>query len=648
MVKSHLSDRLSARPVVLLPFRVCEGRVTVRAAMDVAKSIKDKERSGAARVIIIDEGQNDVPEFWAALGGKGVVAPATDGGDDQTVEKAVWGAVKLYKICYEDPKTPFDKLELEEIASGRSLVKEMLDPNDCYILDCATEVYPWTGRNAPMAIKNGTIKLATHILGQRDCWTAPLIREFPGSESVLFKERFSNWGSGPPIQMQATPVGLNVASAKKQEAIDVLTLHRPGRVGEEVLVDDGSSGKISIWRVEDFKKVEVPREQHGEFYSGESYLILYTYVFKNKDCYLIYFWQGRNSSINEKGASALLTIELDEQLKANVSGSAKEVRVVQNKEPHHFMLVFKRKFVVHLGKDPLGKDKESRSGNRLYQVQATNAWNVRALEVQPFAYVLNSQAVFVVNTEKSGIHIWNGKASSPEEQEYAKSNFASAGSVKAIQEGSETQEFWSLFETKKQQYPQANLKQRHLARLWVCSIGTGVFKVEEIFNFCQDDLLAEDVFMLDAYDDIYVWIGKLADDKEKSMSYELAVDFARKAPDGRDGSKLATRVWVVLQGHEPLVFTTHFHGWDVSKYSSRQQEFSSGLTSVEKILAEYNRQYSLVELQNKSYPKGLDTARLEQYLSDSEFLEAFGVTKPEFEGWPIWKKQKTKRELLLF
>ena len=62
------------------------------------------------------------------------------------------------------------------------------------------------------------------------------------------------------------------------------------------MIDDGR-GKVSIWRVEEFTKVEVPPSKYGEFYSGDSYLILYSYVFKNKDCYLIYFWQGRNSTI---------------------------------------------------------------------------------------------------------------------------------------------------------------------------------------------------------------------------------------------------------------------------------------------------------------------------------------------------------------
>jgi hypothetical protein len=45
---------------------------------------------------------------------------------------------------------------------------------------------------------------------------------------------------------------------------------------DDVPVDDGS-GHLTVWRIEDFKKVEVPRESYGQFYGGDSYVLLYTY-----------------------------------------------------------------------------------------------------------------------------------------------------------------------------------------------------------------------------------------------------------------------------------------------------------------------------------------------------------------------------------
>lgn len=60
---------------------------------------------------------------------------------------------------------------------------------------------------------------------------------------------------------------------------------------------------------------------------------------------LLYFWQGRDSSTNEKGTSAYLTKELDEK----IAGTGKQIRVPQDFEPEHFLLVFKNKFVIHAG-----------------------------------------------------------------------------------------------------------------------------------------------------------------------------------------------------------------------------------------------------------------------------------------------------------
>lgn len=52
-------------------------RIEKGKGMDVAKSIKDKERSGVSRVVVLDDGKSEHPEeleyFWKILGGK--VAP---------------------------------------------------------------------------------------------------------------------------------------------------------------------------------------------------------------------------------------------------------------------------------------------------------------------------------------------------------------------------------------------------------------------------------------------------------------------------------------------------------------------------------------------------------------------------------------------
>jgi hypothetical protein len=47
------------------------------------------------------------------------------------------------------------------------------------------------------------------------------------------------------------------------------------------------------------------------------------------------------------------------------------------------------------------------------------------------------------------------------------------------------------------------------ARLFHCSTATGQLTITEVFQFSQADFVDEDVFWVDAYTDLYVWLGKV-------------------------------------------------------------------------------------------------------------------------------------------
>lgn len=46
-------------------------------------------------------------------------------------------------------------------------------------------------------------------------------------------------------------------------------------------------------------------------------------------------------------------------------------------------------------------------------------------------------------------------------------------------------------------------------------------QVTEIFNFSQDDLMTEDIFILDCYSEIFVWVGQQVDPKSRMQALTI-------------------------------------------------------------------------------------------------------------------------------
>jgi hypothetical protein len=129
-----------------------------------------------------------------------------------------------------------------------------------------------------------------------------------------------------------------------------------------------------------------------------------------------------------------------------------------------------------------------------------------------------------------------------------------------LNEGEETEDFWKQLGGKTEYSNQESLVRGDVkARLFQCSDRTSVFKVMEIYNFNQDDLDPTDVMILDAYYELYVWIGKGSTQREKEEGVKVAQDYIKLADDGRPTE---CPIYVVNQGYEPPQFTVYFQGWD--------------------------------------------------------------------------------------
>lgn len=641
---------------------------------DVIRQIKDDDRGGRAEIVFMDDEPTN-EDFWNALGGQMDIS-ANSGVSDIEFEQLAIESTVLIRYSDQDGTQ-----DITPSSNGGALKRDLLTSQDVYILDTNAQVFVWIGKEASIEERRNGMKIAIQYLenNNRSVQT-PITRVVENGETPLFKSFFEQWTMPRKIEFGTH---LSPASVLKvpDDDIDVEALMAVREAVEE-MVDDGS-GSVQVWRIENFEKVLVPSTKIGQFYGGDSYIVLYTYKLMEIEHSIIYFWQGRDSSVDEKGASALLTVDLDDN---TLGGKAVQVRVIQGKEPTHFRRLFKGKMIVHSGGRASGfknlndQDTYDTDGTSLYQIRGTNALNTCASQVEEEACNLNSGDCFVLATPET-IYVWIGSNASNEEQEIAAKiaeTYFSCNNVptSTLMEGEESAEFWEALGGQTEyakQRPGETIPQD--PRLFECSTVTGSFDVTEIVNFAQDDLNMDDVYLLDAFTSLYLWIGSNANETEIRMAKEVADKYLTAATDGRDTS---TPIVTVHCKSEPLMFTCNFLAWDrdfftkqtfQDPYEARLAKLKAekeqeqvpdapGTVTMADVVEEEEEakdepindsaSFSLEQLKSGSFSSSVDVTKKETYLSDSDFEIAFEMSKAEFTQLPKWRQQAKKKQVGLF
>lgn len=160
-------------------------------------------------------------------------------------------------------------------------------------------------------------------------------------------------------------------------------------------------------------------------------------------------------------------------------------------------------------------------------------------------------------------------------------------------------------------------------------------------------------------------IGPKAKEPKISKAKETANEYIERAED-REG---ICPLYIVEAFKEPVEFSLYFHGWDWKDRSKLNIE------SLEKIIVqvvgnpleegkvievvspdhiledEEEEEGEFVDydrLTEKPTPPGLDSTKLESYLSSKDFRRVFEMTKAEFYQQPRWRQTQLKKEKQLF
>uniref|UniRef100_A0A8C5EAR1 Gelsolin n=1 Tax=Gouania willdenowi TaxID=441366 RepID=A0A8C5EAR1_GOUWI len=531
-------------------------------ATQVAKGIRDNERSGRARVYVCDEGM-EREKMLEVLGAKPDLPPGAS--DDIKADASNRKRAKLYKVSNAS-----GGMTIALVAAENPFAQSALDSGDCFILDHGTDgkIFVWKGKDANMDERKESMKAADQFIKKMGYPKHTQVQILPEmGETPLFKQFFKNWRDKDQTEGLGVAYIANSIARIQKVPFDAASLHESkAMAAQHGMVDDGSGEKqVRIWRIEGSDKVLVDSSTHGQFYGGDSYIILYSYQHGGRRGHIIYMWQGSDSSQDEIGASAILGAQLDEEL----GGGPVQVRVMQGKEPAHLMSLFGgQPMVVYRGGTSREGGQSAPAETRLFQVRSNSAGHTRAVELDAVASNLNSNDAFVL-VSPGGSFLWVGTGASDTEKHGAQQLCDILGtSASAQSEGGESGEFWECLGGKGDYRTSSRLKDKmdaHPPRLFACSNKTGNFIIEEVpGEMTQDDLATDDVMILDTWEQVFVWIGNEAQDEEKTEAMASAVRYIKTDPANRDPRTPIVRI---KQGFEPPTFSGWFLGWDDDYWS---------------------------------------------------------------------------------
>lgn len=510
-------------------------------------------------------------EFWGFFGG---FAPLPRKTANEANKNAEPTPPKLFRA---------EKGQAQPVEAD-SLTRDLLLTNKCYILDCGVEVYVWTGRSTSLDQRKSASEAAEELVRSLDRSKCHIIRIIEGFETVVFQRKFDSWPENAAVAVSEDGRG-KVAALLKRQGVNVKGLVKAAPAKDEPELHIDCTGNLQVWRVIGNEKTLLSSSEQTKFYSGDCYIFQYSYPGEDKEDNLIGTWYGKQSIEEDRVSATTLATKMLESMKF----SATQARFYEGNEPIQFFAIF-QSFIVfkgglgegykkYIAEKGIPDDTYTEDALALFRVQGSGPDNMQAIQVEAVPSSLNSSYCYILHSG-STVFTWNGNLTTSEDQELAerqldiiKPNMPS----KTVKEGAESQQFWELLGNKTE-YPSQKIARvsESDAHLFSCNFSKGDLKVSEIYNFTQDDLMTEDVFILDIHSDIFIWVGQLVDAKTKKQALTIAEKFVERDFLHR---KLSPEVpmYIVMEGSEPPFFT-RFFTWDSGKSAVHGNSFQRKLT----------------------------------------------------------------------
>ncbi|KAG8660147.1 hypothetical protein MANES_02G120200v8 [Manihot esculenta] len=553
-------------------FSGCNSSIQERAkALEVVQYVKENKHGGKCEVATIEDGKfvgdSDVGEFWSFFGGYAPI-PRDIAFDVQ--KECDTSPVQLSWITTQGKLCP---------KASNSLNKEMLDSNKCYMLDGGAEIFVWMGRNTSLTERKMSISVIEDFLRNQGRSTATHLTFLTeGLETSLFRSFFESW---PQVEPNLYEEGRGkVAAIFKKQGYEVKELPD----AEDCQPYINCQGKLKVWRVDGDELILVPAQEQIKLFSGDCYVVQYTYAGDGRDENLFYAWLGRASALEDRADAITHMTAIADSTK----GDPVLARVMQDKEPLQLLLIFQtviilkgglsKRYRTFIAENGILDETYEEGKPALFRVQGTSPSSMQAIQVDQVSSSLNSSYCYILQTGRSTL-TWMGNLSSTIDHDLLDRMLELINPTWqpiSVREGSEPDIFWEALGGKTE-YPREQEIKQHIEdpHLFAFMFADGDFKVKEIYNFTQDDLTTEDVLLLDCHEEIYVWIGCHANVKSKQQALMFGLNFLENA-QLVGGLSIETPIYVVTEGKEPLFFTRFFE-WDSSKANMLGNSFERKL-----------------------------------------------------------------------
>lgn len=431
----------------------------------------------------------------------------------------------------------------------------------------------------------------------------------------------------------------------------------------------GSKPGVLVWRIEQFKVVAYPEQSYGDFYSGDSYIVLDTVADpeSGKLHHTIHFWLGEKTTTDEMGTAAYKTVELDDLL----DGEPTQVREVMEHESTAFKALFSHLSYLEGGVETgFHHVAEGSYSAKLLQVRKTNKDGVRVKEVTLARDSLNQGDCFVLDVGAT-IYVWCGDEASPLEKVAANQ---AAESIEAKRDGKAKathdidDAFWAELGGEGEIKPASAGTDRipevdhGEGVLYKLSDTTGSLSTTEVArgDIGAGMLDTNEVMMLDTTVEIFLWVGTGASDGESRNALSTAMAFLRtnNRPSHtpvhvfKEGTPIRNETWKGIMASGPAKAPAAAPAAAPPSVAAeaagaRLHTTSPAATAASDAAA---GTMSLEDLQNPAVwkPAGVDPTNREVHLADDVFQATFGMAKADFAKQPKWKKDSEKKKHNLF